>query len=70
MHIVIAISLGTVVTTVVVVWILIRVSLAGHRRRKLSVLRAKQDVARLTQMEKALLPPSGLWRWRLPFRKS
>lgn len=69
LHIVIAISFGTVVTTVILVWLLINVSLVGRRRRKLALLRAKQEVARLKQVEKALLPRSGLWRWRLPFRK-
>jgi type VI protein secretion system component VasK len=65
MHIVIGISIGTIIGIAMLVWLLFGVWRANARRRRLERLRAKQEATRLKAIEKAMRPP--LWRrLRLP----
>lgn len=67
MHIVITIGLGTILTIVVVVWILLSVWAHSRRQKQLALRRLAQEEARLKAVERSLRPPLRsrlLARWR------
>jgi len=60
MHIVIGISLGTILTIGLFVWFITGAWVANRRRRKLERLRLEQEAARMKALERSMRPP--LWR--------
>jgi len=57
MHIVIGVSLGTLLGLVLLVWFLFNAWRSGVRKRRLQKLRARQEAARVRAIEKALREP-------------
>jgi hypothetical protein len=60
MHIVIGISLGFIVSCAVIVWMIIGIWQRARKKKRLAILRVKQEAARLKALERAMRRP--LWK--------